>query len=806
MIGMKFIFAVTTAGLFMVTGLLYANGSAVSPGFTDDQRYTASERAGRDIWFNATANNGRFFTYSYQQRIGAAVDWYRVLRADNHNERFQAWGIINDPDCCIPGEAGCKATSLQQTYGFEYCPGDEDLLKYVGKTGYRDPACDFVDAPFDITTPHGDKDQREDSCALNFGTSTGALGFRKFPNPRFDIDRWIKINGSLASWENLGKFISDDPDNPDSRKNHLFDASVEPPFLIGMACGACHIAFIPSRPPQDTANPEWENIDGLVGNQYSRVSEILASGLHPQTLEFQLLGRARPGTADTSALPMDLVANPGTMNAIINFAQRPLHNHLIEKWHKTDNCNAQNDEKQCWCEPEKTGKCWQWKETEEQVQNILKGGEDSIGLQEAIQRVYFNIGSCAEQCWINHIPDLRAVDPVQRNYGQTPFVIGQCRRDCASARAIEDRLPDLAGFLLTGRPHDLYRARGYDEPRDLEVALDKEYGEGSVDRGRQLFATNCASCHSSQPAPFDNTDFLAQSNNDAGLREDWLGNDRVQAASEIGTQPARSLHSNHMKSRVWEQFGSKTLRDRAADPQRKEVMKAGGRGYYRNISLLSVWAHAPFMHNNAIGPEICGKPVEPRDQFYSSPYVKTAATSETPDCIPYDPGIEGRLALYKASMEALLNPALRIPKITVLDRPMILDVAPKIQLGDIETGLSFTVPKGVHAATMSNLRFKDLLQDIVLLKTGETKALRDKYKTLLNSEEIEELIDGLGPYLKQFVKNRGLQNSDALTADNSLVQRFYSNNFTRVENSGHRFGEDLSAKDKQALIAFMTTL
>ena len=60
--------------------------------------------------------------------------------------------------------------------------------------------------------------------------------------------------------------------------------------------------------------------------------------------------------------------------------------------------------------------------------NILKGGEDSVGINEAIQRVYFNIGSCAEQCWMNHIPDLRAVDPTQRNYGQTPF-------DTASAGA-----------------------------------------------------------------------------------------------------------------------------------------------------------------------------------------------------------------------------------------------------------------------------------------------------------------------------------------------------------------------------------
>ena len=37
-------------------------------------------------------------------------------------------------------------------------------------------------------------------------------------------------------------------------------------------------------------------------------------------------------------------------------------------------------------------------------------------------------------------------------------------------------------------------------------------------------------------------------------------------------------------------------------------MKGGGRGYYRPPSLLSLWAYAPFMLNNGIGPEVCGKP------------------------------------------------------------------------------------------------------------------------------------------------------------------------------------------------------
>src|SRR3546814_3967096 len=68
-------------------------------------------------------------------------------------------------------------------------------------------------------------------------------------------------------------------------------------------------------------------------------------------------------------------------------------------------------------------------------------------------------------------------------------------------------------------------------------------------------------------------------------------------------------------------YAALSLHDNPPDPTLPEVMKGGGRGYYRNISLLSAWAHAPFVHNIAIGPEICGKPSDPALDFYVSPYV-----------------------------------------------------------------------------------------------------------------------------------------------------------------------------------------
>ena len=158
-----------------------------------------------------------------------------------------------------------------------------------------------------------------------------------------------------------------------------------------------------------------------------------------------------------------------------------------------------------------------------------------------------------------------------------------------------------------------------------------------------------------------------------------------------------------MKTRVWEQYGSLTMQSQPADPNRPEVMKGGGRGYYRNISLLSAWAHAPFMHNNGIGPEICGKP-------------KVEVIKDPPDCLaPYDPSVEGRYRLYKASMDQLLNPSKRAPKVLTLDEDMVIDVAPKAELLGHTLGLTLRLPKGFPIVAVNSLRYKDLFQDLFLV-------------------------------------------------------------------------------------------
>jgi hypothetical protein len=267
------------------------------------------------------------------------------------------------------------------------------------------------------------------------------------------------------------------------------------------------------------------------------------------------------------------------------------------------------------------------------------------------------------------------------------------------------------------------------------------------------------------------------------------------------------MHSNHMPSRVWDQYAARSLHERPVDQGLTEVQKGAGRGYYRPPSLLSVWAHAPFLHNNAMGPELCNKPSDPALNFYASPYVDAAGKphANPPACWPFDPSVEGRWRLFKASMEELLNPSKRIAKMFLTDADIIVDVAPRVELGDLALGFSLKIPKGFPAVTISSLRYKDLIQDMVLAVTDERK-LEAKYENQLTVRQYRDLRQGLVSLRASLFQGPDRALLDLSAAPGGFIQTYYSNVLGRVENAGHRFGEDLSEREKRALIAFLATL
>jgi hypothetical protein len=324
-----------------------------------------------------------------------------------------------------------------------------------------------------------------------------------------------------------------------------------------------------------------------------------------------------------------------------------------------------------------------------------------------------------------------------------------------------------------------------------------------VGRGREVFAAQCARCHSSNKAVTASTDFHAVSSA-TGVREDWLGNDQSTPVTEVGTFRCRALHSNHLQGHVWEQFASESYRAKPAvanNPERAD----GGRGYYRNISLLNLWAHAPFMHNNAIGPELCGKPSNERNDFYASSYAD-AGGDVAPPCWKYDPSVEGRFALYKASMRMLLNPDARPPKITKLDEDIVIDLGPKLWDGESEKrifGFEVRIPAGTNAGLLGNFQHKDFAVDLVLART-DPQRLQSRLVQAMGEAAGQATAAEMVQVADEIVANPEAS-LDALRKRPQLV-RDYSSCTADVENAGHRFGEDLSEADKNALIAFLATL
>src|SRR6476659_3151692 len=198
-----------------------------------------------------------------------------------------------------------------------------------------------------------------------FGYSSGVIGLQLFLNKKFDASKW-------------------------SVKKYMEDAgSVEPPYLVGMACSLCHVSFNPSKPPQDPVNPKWENITSNVGNNYFREGMLFGHALPTNTFAYQYLYTQEPGTSETSRFPSDFIDGPILINSIYRLGERlkltvpekitPAQRDLIKSMY--DHVGLKYDDP--------TGALG-GTETEPtlKVPHVLMDGSDSMGLVMASTRVY----------------------------------------------------------------------------------------------------------------------------------------------------------------------------------------------------------------------------------------------------------------------------------------------------------------------------------------------------------------------------------------------------------------------------------
>jgi cytochrome c5 len=411
------------------------------------------------------------------------------------------------------------------------------------------------------------------------GKPAGIVGLRRFDNPAFDPSAW-----------NLQAYLNN-------------RASVEPPYLVGMACGFCHVGFSPINPPADPNKASWANLSATIGNQYFEEGKLFSLNMKPSDFRWHVANQQPPGTSDTSRFATDHINNPNAINTIFNLSFRPAS-----------------------AERMRDGSI-------RQVHHILKDGADSVGISGASLRVYLNIGMCGDYSVTLHDP----IYGVTRT--QQPFDMERARADCEDWRNTEARMPAAAAFLETQTPPHLADAPG--GPAYLTAR------EDALRQGKFVFADKCASCHSSKRPPAGTAD-TARWYRESVLAADFLnGNflsdDQRYPVTVIGTNIGRAVGSNATRGHIWDQFSSdtyKTLppvgtikglynpRD-AARPIAFDV-PGGGRGYYRSASLTSLWATAPYLHNNSVGV-----------------FVK-------------DPSVSARMAAFGDGMEKLLWPEKRL--------------------------------------------------------------------------------------------------------------------------------------------------
>ena len=93
---------------------------------------------------------------------------------------------------------------------------------------------------------------------------------------------------------------------------------MQPPYLVGMTCGFCHIGFNPINPPADPERPTWANLAGTIGNQYWEEGKLFSLNMKPDDFRWHVAARQPPGTSDTSRFATDHINNPNAINTIFN--------------------------------------------------------------------------------------------------------------------------------------------------------------------------------------------------------------------------------------------------------------------------------------------------------------------------------------------------------------------------------------------------------------------------------------------------------------------------------------------------------
>lgn len=590
---------------------------------------TPGEIKGRNTWLVWTGGNDRLWDVLSTASFGN-LDFLKTVSSHpglkfSRDNRWTYLGLVNEP--CFEKATGPdpERFGLWLDKRRADCPADpfENATKYPGvAVGARGK-----DLGGGRTLPVGSF----------YGYASGIVGLRLFPNPAFDAD-------AARKWDPVRYY--EDP-------TYYLSKDLVRPYRVAMSCAFCHVGPNPLKPPADPEKPQWANLSSNVGAQYFWLDRIFGWDANPSSFIVQLFRTSRPGTLDTSLVSTDNINNPRSMNAIYLLGPRLGRARQVGK----ETLGGGGLDNKQFNDFVDGGPLTQFFERPATVwtPRVLKDGADSVGALGALNRVYLNIGLFSEE-WLRHF------NPLLGGKRTTPILIKLARENSSYWGATEGQTVDMALFFLksTG-PHPLKAAPGGAAYLTTDAA--------KLRRGREVFAERCARCHSSKtPEPpatlglracegpgylecfktywrWTKTDDYMRRMRELVLRDDFLtdnflGSEVRVPVTLLETNACSPLATNAIRDNIWDNFSSETYKSL---PSVGEItvhhpitgepypyrMPAGGRGYTRPASLVSVWSTAPFLLNNSVG------------HFESSPSV------------------EARMRSFQDSIEKLLWPELR---------------------------------------------------------------------------------------------------------------------------------------------------
>jgi hypothetical protein len=648
------------------------------------------EIKGRNTWDLWTGGDEQFWERMSRQSFGL-IDLLKTIDSRQRGTRFAQLGLINEP--------GFKQASKPDTNGL-----------WIDEAETPEPA--------EIDTKV-------------YGRPTGIMGFRIFDNPDFDDE-------AKKKWD-ANRYYND----PD----YAVASTLVRPYRVGIACGSCHIAFNPCKPPDDPENPKWENLASAIGNQYIREGKTFAALVKEGGFFWEMLKAQPPGTSDTSRIATDHINNPNAINSIFELGARLAEGQQEDLAGETLLLPTITSNKM-------------------PVPHVLKDGADSVGVPGATLRVYVNIGMFSQQ-WLECHNALIGLTP------QKPFSIALAQSNSVYWLATQTKFMNVAKFFMRLKSYRLEDAPGGTNYITQDPAI--------MTRGKIVFAENCASCHSSKrpPAGADEDEWFRQEVVKPDFREtNFFSDDRRYPITKIKSNAARACATNAKRGHVWNNFSSETYKDLPSvgdidvwNPFTGQTnpwpVPGGGPGYYRTASLISVWATAPLLHNNMLG------------KFTG------------------DPSVAGRLDAFNDAIQKLLWPEKRLGtnsiwrttrecnlqiQLAVIPEPLRAGLKPFADSdGYFRIG---PIPEGTPINLLANIDPEADPANLVSLCLQMKKVLLEIKVKNLDAQAAADLM-----------KNE-------LAAD--LLKVSKCPDF--VEDRGHYYGSELPDADKLALIEFLKTL